>query len=237
MPGMSAERRPAGRPDLDRFDAIVFDLNGTLAVDYDRFGPDQDYHATYRRLGGAALSPDVLGRLVEETLAPLLARYRAGPPDPFPALADCLPPTMRPSAAEAALVLETIAEHECGHVPAPRAALLRLLARHHRLGLVSDLWAPAGRCRGYLEEAGLATLFGSLVFSCEHGAVKPAPRLFELALAELGAEPGRTLFVGDNPIRDVAGARACGLRTVFVGDPAVAGGADWTVGDVVELAG
>jgi putative hydrolase of the HAD superfamily len=226
--------RGAGGLCLDDFDVILFDLNGTLAEAYDRFGPGEDYYGTYRRLGGSRLAAAELTRLVERTLEVLLARYRDGPPDPFPALRDCVP-CGEAAAGELELLLETIAVHECGHIPAPRAALLRALARRHRLGLVSDLWAPAGRCRRYLVAEGLADLFGSLVFSCEHGAVKPARRLFERALAELGADPARTLFVGDDPARDIAGAAACGMKTVRVGAPEGARGADWVVKDVLEL--
>jgi FMN phosphatase YigB (HAD superfamily) len=220
---------------LDAFDAILFDLNGTLADAYDRFGPAEDYHATYRRLGGARLAAAELTALVEGTMAVLLRRYRDGPPDPFPDLRDCVPSEFEAGPDELELLLETIAAHECGSIPAPRAALLRALAPRHRLGLVSDLWAPAGYCRRYLEAEGLAELFGSLVFSCEHGAVKPARRLFERALAELGADPARTLFVGDDAARDIAGAAACGMKTVRVGLRGGAGGADWVVSDVLAL--
>lgn len=223
-------------PPLGEFDAILFDLNGTLAEAYDRFGPGEDYHATYRRLGGAGLAAAELRRRIDGTLATLLARYQGGPPDPFPALRDCVAPAHADPPEELELLLATIAVHECGRIPPPRSALLRGLAGRLRLGLVSDLWAPADHCRRYLAATGLAPLFGSLVFSCEHGAVKPAARLFRLALAELGVDPARALFVGDDPARDIAGAAACGLRTVRVGGPVANETADWVVGDVVELA-
>jgi FMN phosphatase YigB (HAD superfamily) len=219
------------------FDAILFDLNGTLADDYDRFGPDEDYHGTYRGLGGRDLSPAVLRDWIDQTLARLLPRYRDGPADPFPTLRDCVPGADRLPASELELLLEIMAAHECGRIPPERVALLHELSGHHRLGLVSDLWAPAGRCRDYLAALGLGDVFGSLVFSCELGAVKPARRLFEQALAELGADPARTLFVGDDLRRDIGGAAACGLRTAWIGDAAAANGADRVLGDVLELAG
>jgi FMN phosphatase YigB (HAD superfamily) len=129
-----------------------------------------------------------------------------------------------------------MASHECGRIPARRVELLRALGRDFRLGLVSDLWAPARRCRDYLGSLGLAGLFGSLVFSSEHGAVKPARQLFERALGELDADPARTLFVGDDLARDVAGAANCGLATVWIGEPERPNGADWVLRDVLELA-
>jgi putative hydrolase of the HAD superfamily len=45
---------------LSRFGAVLLDMNGTLMFGGDRFGPDQDYAATYRTLGGSRLAPDVV---------------------------------------------------------------------------------------------------------------------------------------------------------------------------------
>jgi HAD superfamily hydrolase (TIGR01458 family) len=45
---------------------------------------------------------------------------------------------------------------------------------------------------------------------------KPSAAYFDAALAALDAEPGLTWMVGDDVEADVAGARACGLRTVLV---------------------
>lgn len=221
---------------LDRFEAIVFDLNGTLAEGYDRFDKDQDYHATYRALGGSALSRSEVTEAVEESLRRCLARYRRGPSDPFPPYAEFMPVEF---AEHAAAIEDTVAEHELGVIPDERRDWLETLARSHRLGLVSDLWAPARRVRERLAADGLGALFRSLVLSCEHGAVKPSPRLFRLALSELSADPARTLFVGDNYRRDIEGAAACGLATAWVsatGPPGEAPAADRVVDSVERLA-
>lgn len=221
---------------LHQFDTILFDLNGTLAESYDRFGPEQDYHATYRALGGESLSAREVKSIVEDTIGAVIRQYRDGPPRPFPALRDCFGPRASDLGEDQRVLLEeTMASHECGRVPPGRIELLQRLAGDFRLGLVSDLWAPAGHCRAYLESLGLARLFSSQVFSSEHGAVKPARQLFERALMELDADPARTLFVGDDLERDVAGAAACGLATVWIGEPQRPNGADWTLRDVMEL--
>ncbi|HWN27004.1 MAG TPA: HAD-IA family hydrolase, partial [Actinomycetospora sp.] len=59
--------------------------------------------------------------------------------------------------------------------------------------------------------AGLLDLVGAWVLSCEEGREKPAPELFRAACERLGADPRRTLMVGDNPVRD-GGAVTAGLR-------------------------
>ena len=198
---------------IDRFEAIVFDLNGTLAEGFDRFGVGEDYHATYRALGGTCLSPEEVTAAVEQSLDRCLDRYRQGPWEPFPAYAEFLPGEFT---HESELIEDTVAAHELGVVPAGRLEWLRTLADSHRLGLLSDLWAPPRRARAFLADSGMTNLFRSIVLSCEHGAVKPGPRLFLTALEELGTRPEDALFVGDNYQRDIEGAAACGLATVWV---------------------
>ena len=200
---------------LDRFDAILFDLNGTLAVNFDRFGPEQDFHSTYRELGGCRLAPEALDMAIRGGLARCFARYQSGPSDRFPEFRDFLPEL---DTETAALVAETVAVHETGSIPSTRIEWLTGLAVTHRLGIVSDQWAPGNRLRAYLESVGVAALMDAIVLSCEQGAVKPSPALFMKALAATCTEPERTLFVGDNYERDMKGAVACGLATAWISD-------------------
>ena len=59
-------------------------------------------------------------------------------------------------------------------------------------------------------------LFDVTIFSSEHGCIKPATRLFELALEGLGASPAKAVHVGDSLKRDVAGAKAAGCAAVLI---------------------
>lgn len=223
---------------LRQFEAILFDLNGTLAHGYDRFGPQEDYHATYRSLGGRRLARDQLTEAVKAGLSRLMERYENGASDDFPRFRDFIPGFEDYPETELALIEDTVAEHELGEISDARKALLTRLAGSHRLGLVSNLWAPARRCRAYLAGQGLDTLFGSLVFSCEIGAVKPSRKLFDCALDDLGCSPSTALFVGDDLRRDIAGAGACGMSTVWIsGGRPVAGDAspDRVIADIGEL--
>jgi len=201
---------------LDRFDAVILDLNGTLAEGFDRFGSEHDYMATYLRLGGAQLSANALRHLLDRLMAELLARYDAGPADPFPQLSTLLTALAELPSAELRLLEELVAEHEMGTISAARVELVGRLGQTHRLGMISDLWAPSGRYREYLGTLGLTRIFGSVVFSCEQGAVKPSPRLFQRSLAELGVTPQQAVFVGDQEKRDVIGAANCGIATILI---------------------
>jgi len=58
--------------------------------------------------------------------------------------------------------------------------------------------------------------FDAVVTSEACRAYKPAPRIFEVALRELGIAPQDTFHVGDSLDADVGGARNLGMGTVWV---------------------
>lgn len=62
----------------------------------------------------------------------------------------------------------------------------------------------------YLERAGVAHQFDTIVSAAEARAQKPDPRIFLLALERLGVAPERALHVGDDEV-DQQGASAAGL--------------------------
>lgn len=47
-------------------------------------------------------------------------------------------------------------------------------------------------------------------------AGKPEPAIYRQALDSLGAEPAEALFISDDPVTDLAGARRLGMKTVLV---------------------
>lgn len=84
------------------------------------------------------------------------------------------------------------------------------------VGLVTN-GDPAGQ-RAKLAALGLDGAFDAVVCCDELGRAfrKPHPAPFALALRLLGADPGRSFFIGDHPERDIAGAREAGLRAIRV---------------------
>ena len=82
-----------------------------------------------------------------------------------------------------------------------------------RLGLVSNAIDPPWLLHRDLEQLGVADRLDVALFSSEEGWRKPHPAMFERALAELGVEADRALFVGDSLANDVGGAAALGMRT------------------------
>jgi len=114
-------------------------------------------------------------------------------------------------------------------VAATRAALadnlqhLRRLARHYRLGVVSNFYGNVGRV---LSEHGFDPILSVVADSNAVGFAKPDRRIFEYALAGLGTAAAETMHVGDSYERDVEAAHRAGLRSAWVTVDGARGPAD-----------
>jgi putative hydrolase of the HAD superfamily len=67
-----------------------------------------------------------------------------------------------------------------------------------------------------LDEAGLLPLVDGVVASAVAGADKPHAAVFEAALELAGCDASRAVHVGDSAEKDVAGARAAGIRALLI---------------------
>jgi FMN phosphatase YigB (HAD superfamily) len=97
--------------------------------------------------------------------------------------------------------------------PDAAPALEVLTAQGRRLAVVSnwDVSLPP-----VLRRLGLAGRFEVVVHSAGVGASKPDPRPFLVALERLALAPEECVHVGDDPVNDVQGAAAAGLRAILV---------------------
>ena len=97
--------------------------------------------------------------------------------------------------------------------PESADVLAELRARGLRLAVCSNWdWDLAEA----IDEVGLSGATDLLVSSAWAGARKPHPFIFEFTLSELGADPARTLFVGDTWGPDVVGPRATGMTPLYL---------------------
>ena len=86
-----------------------------------------------------------------------------------------------------------------------------------KLGLISNTgMTPGVSFRRFLAEHQMLHYFGALSFSDEVGIAKPSGEIFAKTLQALGATPDQTIHVGDHIFNDVAAARGCGLKTIWV---------------------
>ena len=95
----------------------------------------------------------------------------------------------------------------------PTPGLLPMLNRLSLAACVATSSSPE-RVRRTLDLLGLSSRFAGRIFTASQVANgKPAPDLFLLAAATLGADPARTLVIEDSPPGLIA-ARAAGMHTL-----------------------
>jgi len=84
-----------------------------------------------------------------------------------------------------------------------------------RLGIVTNASLPMWMRDNELRAHGLIDYFSDCRLSAaDVGYLKPQSRIFRCALEKMGTLAEETVFVGDNPIADVAGAQAVGMPAV-----------------------
>ena len=97
--------------------------------------------------------------------------------------------------------------------PHVHATLIELIKRGIKLGVVSDAPRPQAWLR--LVQLYLHHLFDHVVTFDDTGIKKPDPKPFLACLEKLAIKPSEGLMVGDWAERDVAGAKAVGMKTVL----------------------
>jgi len=97
-------------------------------------------------------------------------------------------------------------------VPQTQQILAQLKARY-ALAVVSD--AQTAYAVPELHRAGLEGFFDPIVISGDYGYRKPDPRLFRAALEKLCIGPEEAVFIGNDPFRDIEGARQVGMKTIL----------------------
>jgi HAD superfamily hydrolase (TIGR01549 family) len=88
-------------------------------------------------------------------------------------------------------------------------ATLQALARHYRLGVITNGNAD-------IERLGLARYFSFALRAETINVSKPDRRVFEHALQLGRATAAQTVHIGDQPVDDVEGAQQAGLRTIWI---------------------
>ncbi len=110
-------------------------------------------------------------------------------------------------------------EREAGVDPIPGA--LDALEHFRSSGLPLALVTNGGPelQRRKIERFRLAGFFETILVEGELGFGKPDARVFRMALAAVGAEPGQAWMVGDNLQADIHGAQGAGLHACWVDAP------------------
>jgi len=93
--------------------------------------------------------------------------------------------------------------------------ILKMTSADYKLGLVTNFtYAPVIYVG--LRKLDINQFFNAILISDEVGWRKPHPKIFNEALKRLGVSAHETVYVGDSPLEDIKGAKATGMKTVFV---------------------
>ena len=100
-------------------------------------------------------------------------------------------------------------------MPYPNAVktLIKLKERGLKLGIVSD--APIKQAWLRLAELNLCDFFDVVIAKRPKAKMKPHAMPFKKALKQLKLKPAEILFVGDDPSKDILGAKRLGMKTVL----------------------
>lgn len=208
--------------------ALLVDVGGTLVNDAAWIPPDRYRELRLRRLAEAfGEERPWFAELVDhafEGAAPEFEQRTAAAVTAFLAERGVTPDEAEVEAicrANAAPIRELVQLEEHA-LEAMRAA--RALGT--RMAICSNtLWRDDVDSRRDWDELGFGDLFDAHVTSHSTGFEKPHPAMFERCLDALGVSADEAAIVGDRPERDVAGARAVGMRAIwkrpydFEGDP------------------
>jgi putative hydrolase of the HAD superfamily len=118
--------------------------------------------------------------------------------------------------------------YEEGWQPVAGAVELVTALKRARIAVVVVTNNIVAEQRRKIERCSLGACVDVLVTSEEVGAQKPSIEIFEVALERAGASPVEAVMIGDNWWTDVEGARAAGIRAIWLNrtgapspDPAV----------------
>lgn len=100
-------------------------------------------------------------------------------------------------------------------IPATHMQLIARTRAHYRTALVSN-FDHGPTARQVLQNGQVTDYFEHIVISAEHGWRKPHRKIFLDTLAQLNITPEHALFVGDSPQDDIVGAGQVGMDIAWV---------------------
>ena len=238
------ETRVCDHPRVARLKALLVDVGGTLVDDQTWLPEDRYNELRLRRLAAvfgeerAWFQPFVAERFPEGD-APEYEQRTAD------AVLTFLRRTgIEPSAEEVERICRAAAPPLSEVVELARnarEAMHSARALGLRVAICSNtLWRSDDDSRRDWTDLGFGDCFDAYVTSHSTGRGKPHRAIFDRCLTALGVRPEETAHLGDRPERDVAGARALGIRAIWKRPPDFDGPCDpppdAEISDLAELA-
>jgi putative hydrolase of the HAD superfamily len=96
-----------------------------------------------------------------------------------------------------------------------RETIIELDRRGYLLGIIANTITET-EIPDWMESDGVTRYFKTVILSSKVGFRKPDPEIYWMAAREIGVEPAKCAYVGDNPVRDVEGTRAAGYGMMIL---------------------
>jgi putative hydrolase of the HAD superfamily len=190
--------------------AVLFDLDNTLT---DRPASIARFTAQFRERYATDLTPISEDDLFKAITLADRDGYR-GRLEVCSDLATCLPWKESPPPNELQKFWLTAFPSSTAPAKGIPAILDSLEAKGLNLAIVSNGGTFVQNTK--IDVLGLRTYMKAIVISEEVGVEKPGQEIFSHALRLVGVRPSEALFVGDDPYRDIEGARLTGVLPVWL---------------------
>ncbi|MDA1348539.1 MAG: HAD-IA family hydrolase [Chloroflexi bacterium] len=190
-------------------EAVLFDLDDTLidrAAGFRRFCVDLYRSST--AMQRVSTEDQAVERIIELDRSGMSDRHEM-----FAEVLSVWPGTFRDTDHAVEFYLETYLRL-LPLAPETKRLLGDLRSRGIPFGIVTNggsemQWAK-------VRASGAGGFTDAVVVSEDVGFRKPDPRIFEVALSKIDSKADTTLFVGDNPEADIAGASGVGMQTAWM---------------------
>jgi putative hydrolase of the HAD superfamily len=115
---------------------------------------------------------------------------------------------------DVAMLFRSLTIRHFGLFPFLLDTLPRVIKKY-RIAIISDAqWVFA---EPEIEMLGLDRFFKLMILSSRFGFKKPDARLFNIAMDKLGVRPEESIYIGDNPYKDLVGAKRAGMKFILFG--------------------
>jgi epoxide hydrolase-like predicted phosphatase len=91
---------------------------------------------------------------------------------------------------------------------------IRSLRGKYKTGLISNAWSDL---RDFVVREKFDDVFDKMIISAEVGALKPEPKIFQIALEQIGVSPNEAVFVDDFKANIVGGEKV-GIKGIHFKD-------------------
>ena len=96
-----------------------------------------------------------------------------------------------------------------------KETIIELHRRGYKLGLIANTITET-EIPDWMEEDGIREYFSTVILSSVVALRKPNPEIYLMAAREIGVDPAKCAYLGDNPLRDIQGTREAGYGMMIL---------------------